>query len=64
MNETAEKSFFSFRMFLIMFYWIIGTALIIVSVYANVSVFWGLSVIIAGTVLLLANVIKEKTGNR
>jgi hypothetical protein len=35
---------------------------VIISVYTNVNVFWGIAVIIAGTVLLLTNIIKEKMG--
>jgi len=55
MDKTADKNFFSFRMFLIIFYWIIGTALMVLSVYVDVSIFWGLAVLVAGTILLIAN---------
>ena len=55
MDKTADKNFFSFRMFLIIFYWIIGTAMMVLSVYVDVSIFWGLAVLIAGTILLIAN---------
>jgi len=55
MDKTADKNFFSFRMFLIIFYWIIGTALMVLSVYVDVSIFWGLAVVVAGTILLIAN---------
>ena len=55
MDKTADNNFFSFRMFLTIFYWIIGTAMMVLSVYADVSIFWGLAVIVAGTILLIAN---------
>ncbi len=55
MDKTADKNFFSFRMFLIIFYQIIGTALIVLSVYVDVTIFWGLAVVVAGTILLIAN---------
>lgn len=55
MDKTADNNFFSFRMFLTIFYWIIGTAMMVLSVYTDVSIFWGLAVIVAGTILLLAN---------
>lgn len=60
MNDTAEKNFFSFRMFFTIFYWIIGTAMMILSVYTNVSIFWGLAVVVAGTILLITNFLKDK----
>jgi hypothetical protein len=59
MDKTADKNFFSFRIFLTIFYWIIGTAMMILSVYTDVSIFWGLAVIIAGTILLIANVLDK-----
>jgi hypothetical protein len=46
------------------FYWVVGTAMMIFSVYTDVSVLWGLSVVVAGTVLLLATFFKEKTKNQ
>ena len=55
MDKTADKNFFSFRMFLTIFYWIIGTAMMVLSIYTDVSIFWGLAVIVAGTILLIAN---------
>jgi hypothetical protein len=55
MGKTADNNFFSFRMYLIIFYWIIGTAMMVLSIYTDISIFWGLAVIIAGTLLLLAN---------
>ena len=55
MDKTADKNFFSFRMFLTIFCWIMGTAMMVLSVYTDVSIFWGLAVIVAGTILLLAN---------
>jgi hypothetical protein len=55
MDKTADKNFFSFRMFLAIFYWIIGTAMMVLSVYVDVSIFWGLTVVVAGTILLIAN---------
>ena len=64
MDDTAEKNFFSFRMFFTIFYWIVGTAMMILSVYTNVSVFWGLAVVIAGTVLLIANFLKAKKNKK
>ena len=60
MNETAEKNFFSFRMVFTIFYWIVGTAMMVWSLYADVSVFWGLAVVAAGTTLLIASVIKDR----
>jgi hypothetical protein len=59
MDKTADKNFFSFRMFLTIFYWIIGTAMMFLSVYSDVSIFWGLAVIVAGTILLIANFLTE-----
>ena len=59
MDKTADKNFFSFRMFLTIFYWIIGTAMMVLSVYSDVSIFWGLAVIVAGTILLIANFLTE-----
>jgi len=55
MDKTADKKFFSFRMFLTILYWIIGTAMMVLSLYAGVSILWGLAVIVAGTILLIAN---------
>jgi hypothetical protein len=55
MDKTADNNFFSFRMFLTILYWIIGTAMMVLSIYTDVSIFWGLAVIVAGTILLLAN---------
>ena len=55
MDKIADKNFFSFRMFLTIFYWIIGTAMMVLSVYVDVSIFWGLAVLVAGTILLVAN---------
>jgi hypothetical protein len=55
MDKTADKNFFSFRMFLTIFYLIIGTAMMVLSVYVDVSIFWGLAVVVAGTILLIAN---------
>jgi hypothetical protein len=55
MDKTANNNFFSFRMYLTIFYWIIGTAMMVLSIYTDVSIFWGLAVIVAGTILLLAN---------
>ncbi len=55
MDKTADKNFFSFRMFLTIFYLIIGTAMMVLSVYVDVSIFWGLAVVAAGTILLIAN---------
>jgi len=55
MDKTADKNFYSFRMFLTIFYWIIGTAMMVLSVYVDVSIFWGLAVVVAGTILLIAN---------
>jgi len=55
MDKTADNKFFSFRMYLTIFYWIIGTAIMVLSIYTDVSIFWGLAVIVAGTILLLAN---------
>jgi hypothetical protein len=60
MDDAAEKNFFSFRMLFTIFYWVVGTALMILSVYTNVSVIWGLAVVVAGTVLLVANFFKAK----
>ena len=54
MDKTADKNFFSFRIFLIILYWIIGTAMMVLSVYVDVSIFWGLAVVVAGTILLIA----------
>ena len=54
MDKSADNKFFSFRMYLTIFYWIIGTAMMILSLYTDVSIFWGLAVIVAGTLLLLA----------
>jgi len=64
MDDAAEKNFFSFRMFFIIFYWVVGTVMMILSVYTEVSVFWGLAVVIAGTVLLIANFLKYKKRNK
>ena len=55
MDKTGDENFFSFRMFLIIFYWIIGTAMMVLSVYVDVSIFWGLAVVVAGTILVVAN---------
>ncbi|MFZ7138233.1 MAG: hypothetical protein ACOWW1_07430 [archaeon] len=63
MDDDAEKSFFSFRMLFTIFYWVVGTAMMILSVYTDVSVLWGLSVVVAGTALLIATFFKEKTKN-
>ncbi|MDG6222221.1 MAG: hypothetical protein IAX21_10720 [Candidatus Bathyarchaeota archaeon] len=60
MDDTAEKNFFSFRMLLTIFYWIVGTAMMVLSLYVDVSVFWGLAVVTAGTILLIANFVKDK----
>jgi len=60
MDKIAEKNFFSFRMFLIIVYWIIGTIMMVLSIYTDVSIFWGLAVVVAGTILLIANIIKRK----
>ena len=60
MDRIAEKNFFSFRMFLIIFYWIIGTIMMVLSTYTDVSIFWGLAVVAAGTILLIASIIKRK----
>jgi hypothetical protein len=59
MDKTADKNFFLFRMFLTILYWIIGTAMMVLSVYIDVSIFWGLAVIVAGTILLLVNFLTE-----
>lgn len=64
MSDVAEKNFFSFRMLFTIFYWIVGTAMMILSVYCDVSVFWGLAVVIAGTVLLIANFLMDKKENK
>ena len=53
MDKIANDNFFSFRMFLTIFYWIIGTAMMVLSVYIDVSVFWGLAVVVAGTILII-----------
>ena len=55
MDKTADKNFFSFRIFLIILYWIIGTAMMVLSVYVDVSILWGLAVVVAGTILVIAN---------
>ncbi len=54
MDKTADKNFFSFRIFLIIFYLIIGTAMMVLSVYVDVSIFWGLAVVVAGTIFIIA----------
>ena len=59
MDKTADKNFFSFRMLLIVFYWITGTILMVLSVYSDVSVFWGLAVVVAGTILLIVGVVAK-----
>ena len=59
MDKIADKNFFSFRIFLTIFYWIIGTAMMVLSIYTDVSIFWGLAVIVAGTILLIANFLTE-----
>ena len=64
MDDAAEKNFFSFRMVFTIFYWVVGTAMMILSVYTNVSVIWGLAVVIAGTALLIATFVKEKNKNK
>ncbi|MCW4016743.1 MAG: hypothetical protein NWF06_10270 [Candidatus Bathyarchaeota archaeon] len=64
MDKIADKNFFSFRMFLIIFYWIIGTIIMILSVYADVNVFWGLAVIAAGTILLIADLLTKHNNSR
>ena len=64
MDKTADNNFFSFRMFLTIFYWIIGTAMMVLSVYADVSIFWGLAVIVAGTILLIANFLTKDNNER
>jgi hypothetical protein len=63
MDKTADNNFFSFRMFLTIFYWIIGTAMMVLSVYTDVSIFWGLAVIVAGTILLLANFLTKENND-
>jgi hypothetical protein len=63
MDKTADNNFFSFRMFLTIFYWIIGTAMMVLSVYTDVSIFWGLAVIVAGTILLLANFLTKNNND-
>ena len=64
MSDVAEKNFFSFRMLFTIFYWIVGTVMMILSLYSDVSVFWGLAVVVAGTVLLIANFVKDKKENK
>jgi hypothetical protein len=64
MDDDAEKNFFSFRMIFTIFYWVVGTAMMILSVYTNVSVIWGLSVVVAGTALLITTFLKEKNKNQ
>ena len=59
MDKIADKNFFLFRMFLTIFCWIIGAAMMVLSVYFDVSIFWGLAVIVAGTILLLVNFLTE-----
>ena len=63
MDKTGDRNFFLFRMFLIIFYWIIGTVMMILSIYTDVSIFWGLAVIVAGTILLLANFLIKDNDN-
>ena len=63
MDDAAEKNFFSFRMVFTIFYWVVGTIMMILSVYTNVSVIWGLAVVVAGTALLIATFVKEKNKN-
>ena len=53
MDKTADKNFFSFRIFLIIFYLIIGTAMMVLSAYVDVSIFWGLAVVVAVTILII-----------
>jgi hypothetical protein len=54
MDKIADKNFFSFRMYLTIFYLIISTTMMVLSIYTDVSIFWGLAVIVAETILLLA----------
>ena len=63
MDKTAENNFFSFRMFLTIFYWIIGTILVVLSVLFDVNIFWGLAVIAAGTILLITNFLTNDNKN-
>ena len=64
MDDAAEKNFFSFRMVFTIFYWVVGTIMMILSLYTNVSVIWGLAVVVAGTALLIATFVKEKNKNQ
>jgi hypothetical protein len=64
MDNDADKKFFSFRMFLTIFYWTAGTILMVLGVLFDVSIFWGLAVIIVGTILLVSNFIKNNTDGK
>jgi hypothetical protein len=59
MKHTADNDFFSFRMLLTVFCWIVGTILMVLSVYIDVDIFWGLALVITGIILLVIDVISK-----
>ena len=59
MNKAADNDFFSFRMILTVFCWIIGTIMMALSAFTDVDIFWGLAVVATGIILLVADVISK-----
>ena len=59
MNTPADNDFFSFRMLLTVFCWIVGTILMALSAFIDIDIFWGLAVVVTGIILLIADVISK-----
>ena len=59
MNTPADNDFFSFRMLLTVFCWIVGTILMVLSAFIDIDIFWGLAVVVTGIILLIADVISK-----
>jgi hypothetical protein len=58
-NTPADNDFFSFRMLLTVFCWIVGTILMVLSAFIDIDIFWGLAVVVTGIILLIADVISK-----
>ena len=59
MNTPADNDFFSFRMLLTVFCWIVGTILMALSAFTDIDIFWGLAVVVTGIILLIADFISK-----
>ena len=59
MNTPADNDFFSFRMLLTVFCWIVGTILMVLSAFIDIDIFWGLAVVVTGIILLIADFISK-----